>query len=1007
MMRIIESRVVAIAYFLTSFAVPSLNAQATGTLRGQAIDPSAAVVAGVTVQVAGNGVTRATKTDAQGRYSLTLPPGKYSVQASAPGFQNFTQADVNVSAGQTTSLDIPLQIVAEAQQVQVTAQAEGQVSVDPSSNVGSIVLKTEDLEALPDDPDDLQSDLEALAGPAAGPNGSQFFVDGFSGGQLPPKSSIREIRINSNPFSSEFDRPGFGRIEIFTKPGTDQFHGSAFMNYGDAIFDSRNPLLTTEKPGYSSKFYAGNIGGPLTKKSSFFLDFFRREINESSLINARTLDSNFNEVLYNGAYPTPQRLWTIAPRIDYQLNANNTLVLRYHHMDNSGVTGVGQFNLPSQQINSTTKNNVVQVTETAILGTKAIDETRFQFSENHNNQNGVGDFTIPGINVASSFNSGGAPLLSNFTHTRLYELQNIVTLTAGAHTTKVGARLRQNDLSSKSTSNFNGSYTFGQPPAGAACLAGVANPTSLDLYRQTQLLLAQGVPMSTIIAQGCGPTQFTLSGGIPQQDVRQLDLGVFIQDDWRFRPNLTISTGLRYETQNNIRDHLDFAPRIALAWAPGAKGNRAAKTVIRAGWGIFYDRFDVSDTLLALRFNGVTQQNYVVNGGVAGATQQALAALAYYPLVPPVSLLTVQNQAIYQIDRNFHAPYMMQTAIGLERTLPARTTLALNYVNTRGLHTLRTRNINAFLPGTYTGPGTGIRPYPINDDIYLFESAGMFKQTQLIINVRNQLNSHLMLQGFYVYGQAHSNANGFPMDQYNANLDWGRSNYDIRHRAFIGGTVGLPFRLMAAPFITMSSGAPFNITTGSAFNGSGIFNARPAFATSASNPKNVYNTRWGVFDASPLPGETIIPYNYGEGPGQFTVNIRLSRTWGWGEKRSGATGGGFGGPGGPGGFGGPRGGGPGGGGFSGGMRGMMGGFGGGNTGKRYNLTFTISARNALNHVNFGPPNGVLVSPFFGTSTTLAGGGPGGGGPGGPGGGGFGGGSAAGNRKIELQLRFQF
>jgi len=217
----------------------------------------------------------------------------------------------------------------------------------------------------------------------------------------------------------------------------------------------------------------------------------------------------------------------------------------------------------------------------------------------------------------------------------------------------------------------------------------------------------------------------------------------------------------------------------------------------------------------------------------------------------------------------------------------------------------------------------------------------------------------------------------------------------------------LPFRLMAAPFITMSSGAPFNITTGSAFNGSGIFNARPAFATSASNPKNVYSTRWGVFDASPLPGETIIPYNYGEGPGQFTVNIRLSRTWGWGEKRSGATGGGFGGPGGPGGFGGPRGGGPGGGGFSGGMRGMMGGFGGGNTGKRYNLTFTISARNALNHVNFGPPNGVLVSPFFGTSTTLAGGGPGGGGPGGPGGGGFGGGSAAGNRKIELQLRFQF
>ncbi|MBS1877739.1 MAG: TonB-dependent receptor [Acidobacteria bacterium] len=960
-------------------------------------DPSSAVVPGVNIKVTGGAAARQVKTDSQGRYTVNLPPGAYQVQAQAAGFAPFNRADVAITAGQPTTLDISLEIAAEAQQVNVTADGGAQASVDPSANLGAIVLKKEDLEELPDDPDDLQSDLEALAGPSAGPNGAQFFVDGFSGGQLPPKSSIREIRINSNPFAPEYDRPGFGRIEILTKPGTDNYHGTVFLNVGDRIFDTRNPLLTSDQPGYSSKFFTGNFGGPLTKKSSFFIDFFRRDINQGALINARTLDSSFNEVAYNGSYPTPQHLWTIAPRLDYQLNATNTLVMRYSHSDNSNTGGVGQFNLPSQETVAHTKNNVAQITETAILGTKAIDETRFQFGDNHTNQAGTGDSSIPGINVASSFNSGGSPMSSNFTHTRSYELQNILTLTHGAHTIKAGGRLRQSDLDSRSTSNFNGSYTFGTPSASAACLSGIGNPTSLDLYRQTEILLAQGMPMSAILASGCGPTQFTLSGGIPEQSVRQLDLGLFVQDDWRVRPNLTVSAGLRYETQNNIHDHRDFAPRLSIAWSPMAKANRPSKTVIRAGWGVFYDRFDLSDTLLALRFNGVNQANYVINSGTAGATPQALAALGYFPAAPPVSLLNLQNQALYVVDKNFHAPYMMQTAVGVDRTLPWKTSLSVNFVQTRGLDVLRTRDINAYLPGTYTGPGTGVRPYSTDNDIYLFESSGMFKQTQLIMNVSNRLSSHLQLQGYYVYGQAHSNANGFPMDQYNADQDWGRSNYDIRQRAFIGGSVGLPFKWVAAPFITMSSGAPFNITTGGAFNGSGIFNARPTFATSASNAKSVYATPWGNFNINPVSGETLIPYNYGEGPGQFSVNMRLSRTWGWGEKKGSGSmdsGRGMGGPGGPGG-GGPRGG-RGGGGFAGGMGGF-GGFGGGSTGKRYNLTFTASARNLFNHVNYGAPNGVLSSPFFGESTSLSGGGPGG----------FGGGSAAGNRKVEFQLRFQF
>ena len=149
--------------------------------------------------------------------------------------------------------------------------------MEPDNNATALVLRGEDLAALPDDPDDLADALQALAGPGAGPNGGSIYIDGFSGGQLPPKESIREIRINQNPFSAEYDRLGFGRIEILTRPGTDQVRGGFGFNDSDGVFNSRNPFATN-KPDYSNRNFGGNIGGPISKRASFFLDFQRRDI---------------------------------------------------------------------------------------------------------------------------------------------------------------------------------------------------------------------------------------------------------------------------------------------------------------------------------------------------------------------------------------------------------------------------------------------------------------------------------------------------------------------------------------------------------------------------------------------------------------------------------------------------------------------------------------------------------------------------------------------------------
>ena len=219
-----------------------LFAQTTASLRGTVTDPSGAGVPGASVTVTGpGGLVRVAKTGNDGAYAITgLPPGTYTLRIGATGFSLFESMQIELTAARAITADAKLTIAADKQEVTVAETT--QLELDPSKNAGQLVLTGQDLDMLSDDPDDLQNDLMALAGPAAGPNGGQIFVDGFSNGQLPPKDSIREIRINSNPFSAEFDRIGFGRIEILTKPGTDKLHGSVFYQTDSGALDARNPV---------------------------------------------------------------------------------------------------------------------------------------------------------------------------------------------------------------------------------------------------------------------------------------------------------------------------------------------------------------------------------------------------------------------------------------------------------------------------------------------------------------------------------------------------------------------------------------------------------------------------------------------------------------------------------------------------------------------------------------------------------------------------------------------
>src|SRR4030095_11179131 len=452
-------------------------------------------------------------------------------------------------------------------------------------------------DALPDDPDELAAALQALAGPSVGPNGGQIFVDGFSGNNLPSKDSIREIRINQNPFAAENDQPS-GRIDILTRPGTDKLRGGASFNFNDESLNSRNPfaISSSKRTPFQIRQYNFNLNGPLVKrKASYFVEFNRNETDDNELIRATVLDSSFNQVQVGQGFLVPRRNTSFSPRFDYAINTNNTLVARYNFFRfRAENQGVGGFTLPERGFDVVSTQQNIQITETAVLNPTTINEVRFQYT--HGKNENVGNLLVPALNVNSSFNSGGSQVGHSINTRDSWELNNFTAIQRGSHAIKFGGRVRHAGVDDTSPTNNGGTCTFN----------GGFGLTSIQRYQRTLQLQQQGLTPAEIRAAGGGASSFSINAGNPFADVSQTDYGVYVQDDWRYRPNITLSYGLRYETQTNTHSKYDFAPRVAVAWSPGAANSaKPPKMVIRFGTGFFYNRFGEGQTLTANRFNGV------------------------------------------------------------------------------------------------------------------------------------------------------------------------------------------------------------------------------------------------------------------------------------------------------------------------------------------------------------------------------------------------------------------
>jgi hypothetical protein len=818
-----------------------LDQPQTGRLHGRVLDPSGAVLTGTrVVATSTTGQRVEARTNRQGVYAIErLPAGDYMIVVVASGFDDAHQT-VTIAAGADVALDITLRIAVQHDEVMVEGQRDIRPT-DPAANASTTIIKGRNLEALSDDPDELEAQLHALAGPTAGGGGGQIYIDGFSGGKLPPKSAIQEIRVNQNPYSAEFDALGAGRIEIITKPGSQTTHGRLLLDGNDRTLNARNPFLF-EKPDHHYALFGGTVSGPLWTAASFAIAGQMENRREISVVHAVTLDPSLNVMSVNQAAETPRSLIQLNPRVDLQAGRDQTVSIRYRFdNDIEHGNGVGQLSLPTQAFDVRRTEHDFQFADLKILNQALLNDMRFEyrrFSIGQTTESGA-----PQVSVLGAFTGGGNNLGNSRTAQNHIELHDYVSVAFGAQTLRAGGRLRTTSTSDSSMQNFNGTFTF----------------SSLDGFQITERGLRQGWTPAHIRAAGGGASQFSVVAGQPALSDTLIDVGLFAQDDWRVGSNVTISGGIRYETQSDIRIRADFAPRVGVAWSlgPSIKGGGPA-WVVRSGLGIFYERFLQSLVLQAERLDGTHTTQFIV------------ASPDFFPWVPSRAALTSAQltPTVYRVDQALQTPTTTQTGITIERKLGRPSTIAVGYLYSHGANQLLSRNVNA--------PASGEQPQ--RPPLYQFESEGIFKQHQLTAHFNLRPTSWVSFSGYYVLSSARANTSGagsFPSNPFNLSADDGRATFDARHRLVMFAGLDLPgFRIV--PFVTATSGQPFDITVGRDLNGDSIFNDRPAFATDGSRP-SVILTRFGAFDTAPLIGQTIIPHNFGAGPAQVSVNLRVMK----------------------------------------------------------------------------------------------------------------------------------
>ena len=833
-------------------------ATAGAAVHGLVTDPDDALIPNATVVLTpASGKPQTTVSKSDGTYAFRgVAAGNYTITVTADGFASYVKQGVSVASGGNLALNAKLSIVEQMQQTTVTANAPT-VAVDPENNASSTVISGAALDALSDDPDELQSELSALAGPSAGPNGGQIYIDGFTGGTLPPKASIREIRINQNPFSAQFDQLGYGRIEVFTKPGTDKLHGNFSFQFGDKVLNTSTPFLgaANSQPDYHTIFLQSNVTGAIRSGMSFTLSGSYRDIQNNNIINPTAIFSTSatsatvcapgTTTCSSNPYPTtsraapnPQKRYEISPRIDLAIGEKNTLTARYQFESSDSTSNGSGIALPTTGGTSSNSEHDLQMSDTQLVNSKVINETRFEYQRSTSSSTPFN--TSPVLSVQGIFTAGGSGGGSiNSTTGDHEELQNYTSIGLAKNFVRLGGRLRTSGESISSNGNANGSfiYSYLLDPCYDSTIAAANKPAGCGGVASSAPCTVTGVS-----SYQCGvASQFAITKiNTVTVGARQTDVGFYAEDDWKARTNLTISYGVRLEAQNAINSSHDFAPRTSFAYGIPRKSGPTL-TVIRGGFGIFYNRFGLGNIINEVQNNGTNQVDSVFTFPAVSCQPTATGPSTACPTASAPSGLV----SVYSQGAGLRSAYTIQSAATIEQQIGKYASISSTFLNARGEHQLLTRDFPALTAKQLD---------------FEYQSGGVFRQNQINTNINVRTPKGITIFGFYAASWSNSNISNIT-NPYNTHVDYGRAAFAVRSRFVLGGSIPLPYRITASPLIFANSGSPYNVTTGLDENQDSQFNDRPAFLPGATSANcfaaSTFSTPADRSQLYPSPGELL------------------------------------------------------------------------------------------------------------------------------------------------------
>jgi hypothetical protein len=765
---------------------------------GVVLDPSNAAIAGAKVTLHGGSLENepSTATDLAGHFQFAgVTPGSYEVEVQREGFK-VLKSHVKVGLHSSAPLRIVLPL-AELHEEVTTTDSQGQLSREATENADIIRLDRQALDSLPIQDNDVVKAVTEMLGPGSGASGGAvLIVDGVVASEVGvPASAIQEVRINQNPYSAEYSAPGKNRIEIITKNGSSDYHGSLDASFRDYRLDARNAFAGAPAPERLSLF-DGYFSGPLgtSKATTFQVSASQKQDDRQSIVYAQvpsgTLSQNF---------PNPQRSTYFLAGINRQLGKGNNLAIRYSFFNWSDKgNGVGGVNLPEAASDEFSSRHYLYVSDRGAITPNLINE----FSVRATTSDSITRSALQGqprIVVLDAFVGGDGQ--TNYNELRNYlQLTDTLSWSHGKHLVKIGINLPElSRWSLNDRTNFDGTFQF----------------SSLKDY-------LQGRPFSFVQQQGTSQLVYW-----------QKEIGIFAQDEMRVRPGLSIAFGLRYDWQNYISNPKNFAPRVSFAFAPG----RSRKIVFRGGAGIFYETTGQAAIADMLRFNGQTLRQTVLSNP---SYPNALTAGDVPQTLP---------NTIVRFAPDLRLPYNLQYSFGVETQLQKSTTFTATYVGDRGFNLFRSRDLNAPLPPLYVQ-----RPNPEIGTLREVESDGDLGSNALKLAVRTKIGSFFNGMAQYTLSRSYDDTAGiaaFPANQYNLTGEWSRSNSDSLHFFYLYGTLNGPKGVSLGTSLSVRSGQPYTITTGTDDYGTTFANARP-------------------------PG---VPRNSLEGPGSTTLNLRLAKSF--------------------------------------------------------------------------------------------------------------------------------